>query len=148
MRRSTTSFLFPDINVWVALSYERHSHHTPAEEWFRRVGDEQRLVFCRFTQLGFLRLVSSAAVMGSDGALSQSQAWAAYDAWYRDDRVAFSEEPPALEKRFRELTQLKNPAPKDWADSYLAAFAFAGELTLVTFDAALQRRAGKAVLLR
>lgn len=148
MRRSTTSYLFPDINVWVALTYQRHVHHPSASAWFERTGDASRLIFCRFTQLGFLRLISSETVMGSDRVLSQGQSWAAYDVWMRDDRVAFADEPAGLEARFRELAQLKRPAPKDWADSYLASFAAAAEFTLVTFDAALHRKASGAVLLK
>ena len=148
MRKSTTSYLFPDTNVWVALTYQRHVHHAPASAWFERTGDAARIVFCRFTQLGFLRLISSEAVMGSDGVLSQGQSWATYDEWLRDDRVAFAEEPAALEARFRELAQLKRPAPKDWADSYLASFAAAAEFTLVTFDSALHRKSSGAVLLK
>lgn len=106
------------------------------------------MIFCRFTQLGFLRLVSSEAVMGADGALSQAQAWSAYDAWFGDDRIEFAEEPPALERRFRDMAQLKRSAPKDWADSYLAAFADSAEFTLVTFDTALERRARRSILLK
>ena len=37
MPPSTTS-LFPDINVWVALTYEGHSHHSNAAEWFATQG--------------------------------------------------------------------------------------------------------------
>jgi hypothetical protein len=33
MPGSTTS-LFPDINVWVALTYEGHAHHRTAAMWF------------------------------------------------------------------------------------------------------------------
>ena len=56
------------------------------------------------------------------------------------------DEPSGLEARFRTLTRLRNPAAKDWADSYLAAFAAAAQLTLVTFDRALRRKVKARVL--
>jgi predicted nucleic acid-binding protein len=39
-------------------------------------------------------------------------------------------------------------SPKIWADSYLAAFAVAGNLTLVTMDRALAAKVKGAVLLQ
>ena len=57
MPGSTKSFLFPDINVWVALTYERHVHHLLAHDWLADASDDVRLLFCRFTQLGLLRLL-------------------------------------------------------------------------------------------
>ena len=37
MPRSTRPFLFPDINVWVALTYQGHVHHVKARDWFAAV---------------------------------------------------------------------------------------------------------------
>jgi toxin-antitoxin system PIN domain toxin len=145
MAPSTTS-LFPDVNVWVALTYEGHIHHTNAAEWFATLPADAGFAFCRFSQLGLLRLLTAKAVMG-DEVMTQPQAWAAYDRWLRDPRVEFVDEPAALETRFRVLTRLRQPATKDWADSYLAAFATVGQLTLVTFDRALRSKAKSAILL-
>jgi predicted nucleic acid-binding protein len=39
-------------------------------------------------------------------------------------------------------------SPKIWADAYLAAFAVAGNLTLVTMDRALAAKVKGAVLLQ
>ena len=145
MPPSTTS-LFPDINVWVALTYEGHVHHATAAAWFADLSPDATLAFCRFTQLGLLRLLTAAAVMG-DEAMTQPQAWAAYDRWRQDPRVTLVEEPAEIEPRFRALTRLRQPATKDWADSFLAAFATAGQLTLVTFDRGLRTKARSAILL-
>ena|SRR5579863_3545719 len=145
MQRSTTSFLFPDINVWLALTYDAHSHHIVARKWLSNA-DRVRLFFCRHTQLGLLRLLSAEAVMGDD-AMNQGDAWKAYDRWMDDDRVGFVEEPPELEPLFRSMSRLQRPAPKDWADSYLAAFAIASQLTIVTFDRALRAKANNGLLL-
>ena len=141
----TRSFLFPDLNVWVALTYGRHVHHVIAWDWFNSVESDVRFCFCRFTQLGLLRLLTAEAVMG-DECMTQSEAWATYDRWLLDDRVTLLEEPPGLERRFRALSRSKQAAPKAWADAYLAAFANAAEVTLVTFDRAFRRNATSLVL--
>ncbi len=86
--------------------------------------------------------------MGQDGVMNQPTAWQAYDRWLNDERVALLDEPADLEREFRALTRLRQPAPKDWADSYLAAFASAAHLTVVTFDSALQGKSGGTVLLK
>ena len=147
MPRYTKSFLFPDINVWLALTYQRHVHHVIARDWFDAIGPDSRLFFCRFTQLGLLRLLSAQAVMG-DELMNQREAWAAYDLWLQDDRVDFLDEPPGLESHFRTMTRLRHAAPKDWADSYLAAFAGASRLTMVTFDQAFRTKTDPLILLK
>jgi toxin-antitoxin system PIN domain toxin len=146
MPESTTSFLFPDINVWIALTYQGHIHHGRAAEWFSTIPGDSRLFFCRFTQLGFLRLLTAEAVMG-DELMNRRQAWQTYDLWLQDDRVACLDEPSGLERIFRNLTRLRRPATKDWADSYLCAFASASQLSLVTFDRSLSRKASNSRLL-
>lgn len=146
MRGSTTSFLFPDINVWVALTHGGHVHHLVASDWFDSLPAGVRFCFCRFTQLGILRLLTAEAVMGED-VLTQAGAWAAYDRWQQDDRVRFVDEPPEIEAAFRRRTRLRQAAPKAWADAYLAAFAEASQLTLVTFDQAFRGKVKPLVLL-
>jgi toxin-antitoxin system PIN domain toxin len=146
MPASTTSFLFPDINVWVALSYDAHVHHDVANGWFTELPDATRFAFCRLTQLGLLRLLTAEAVMRED-VLSQAQAWSVYDRWMEDGRVTLLDEPPALERRFRTLTRSRHASPKAWADAFLAAFADTSELTLVTFDRGLRGKVGSLLLL-
>src|SRR5260370_31107394 len=87
MPESTTSFLFPDLNVWIALTYQGHVHHARAAAWFSVLPADSRLFFCRFTQLGFLRLLTAAAVM-ADEVMNQPQPWQTYGRWLQDDRVA------------------------------------------------------------
>jgi toxin-antitoxin system PIN domain toxin len=143
---SSTTSLFPDINVWVALTYEGHAHHAHAADWFATLPLDASFAFCRFTQLGLLRLLTAKAVM-ADEVMTQPQAWAAYDQWLADPRVAFIEEPVDIETRFRTLTRRRQPATKDWADSYLAAFAAVAQLTLVTFDQGLRSKAKSTIVL-
>ncbi len=142
----TTSYLFPDINVWVALTHGAHVHHLIAHAWLESLKDDVRLNFCRFTQLGLLRLLTAEAVMGED-VLTQAHAWTVYDSWLADDRVGFVEEHQGLERRFRTLTRMKRAAPKAWADAYLSAFAETSQLTLVTFDRAFRGKVRALVLL-
>lgn len=140
-----TSWL-PDVNVWLALHYPRHEHHGTAQAWFDRLDEGQTLVFCRQTQIGFFRLLTTSAVMGKD-LRTQWQCWAIYDAWLGGGRALQQPEPPEIEPAFRALTSGADPAPKTWADAYLAAFAETGNLTLVTFDKALAGKTKRAMLL-
>jgi uncharacterized protein len=147
MEKSSKLFLFPDINVWLALTYDRHTHHGAAYEWFAGLAPTARLFFCRITQLGFLRLLSAPAVMGPDQARSQQDARKIYDRWLEDERIEFLDEPASLEAHFRTLTGSSQASTKDWADSYLAAFAQVARLTVVTFDRGFQSKTRDMVLL-
>jgi uncharacterized protein len=146
MPESTKSLVFPDINVWLALTHDQHVHHVIASDWFSDQAGGAHFFFCRFTQLGLLRLLTSEAVMGAD-VMNQAQAWDVYDRWLQDDRVDFLDEPTGLDTRLRLATRSRRPAPKDWADAYLAAFAGAAQFTLVTFDRAMRTKARPVVLL-
>ena len=128
---------FPDINVWLALVYEGHEHHPIAQHWFEGLEDE-RLYFSRFTQLGFLRLLTHASIMRTDVKNSR-QAWQVYDALLQDVRISFANEPANVELAvlFRKLSTTSEISPQRWADAYLTAFAQASEFELVTFDRAL-----------
>src|SRR5208283_2781505 len=77
-RIRTTSYL-PDLNVWLALSWANHMHSDAAWTWFSRQNDN-RFFFCPFTQVGLLRLLATAAVMGKD-VRTIGEAWKAYDRW-------------------------------------------------------------------
>lgn len=122
---------FPDINVWIALTYSGHVHHQAAAAWLEGVSEP--VYFCRFTQLGFLRLLTNTRVMGSH-VRSQREAWEVYDRWSADSRVGFHAEPLRLETALRAFTQSLQPATAAWPDAYLAAVAKAAGLTLVTLD--------------
>ena len=123
--------LLPDINVWIALAFQSHLHQAKAKTWFE--GSAETCCFCRLTQQGFLRLASNPAVF-KDEAVSLAKAWRMYDTIMSDPRVAFAEEPEGIEARWRAFTQRRSFSPKVWSDAYLAAFATAASLELVTFD--------------
>lgn len=140
------SLIFPDVNVWLALVYEQHVHSPIAMEWYVGLKSSTTLVFCRHTQLGLFRLLSTEAVMKQD-VLSQKQCWEAYDPWIESGLAFVAHDPPGLESEMRVRASEGSVSPKAWADAYLAAFAEAGNLTLVTMDRALAAKAKGAVLL-
>ena len=88
----------------MALSFQGHVHHDIAPEWFEPLGDrdDERLCFCRITQLSLLRLITT-EVMGKHEVLSERQAWDVYDRWFEDSRVFFLQEGANLEKCFAEF---------------------------------------------
>jgi uncharacterized protein len=63
-----------------------------------------------------------------------ADAWRAYDAFFADPNVAFSEEPEGVEAVWRSSTYNSAFSPKVWNDAYVAAFAQAGGFDVVTFD--------------
>jgi toxin-antitoxin system PIN domain toxin len=124
--------LLPDINVWLAIAFNSHSHFVVANAWYTgRPGE--RCFFCRWTQQGFLRLATNSAIFKQD-AVSLRNAWRMYDKMLSDPRIAFADEPEGLEVIWREYTHRRSFLPKVWGDAYLAAFARAASLELVTFD--------------
>jgi toxin-antitoxin system PIN domain toxin len=127
----------PDLNVWLALSWAKHRHTDAAWKWFSGQGDT-RYFFCRFTQLGLLRLLATAAVMGKD-VQTIGEAWRVYDRWLEDSRVGMRHEAFELEAAFREATRpfSRQASPKALGDCYLLAVCRITDATLVTFDGGL-----------
>lgn len=120
-----------DINVWLGMAFRRHVNHAVAAAWFQ--GATGLCLFCRLTQIGFLRLASNPSAMGP-AVVSMADAWRAYDALFADPNVVFIDEPGGIEARWRSLTQTMTFAPKVWNDAYLAAFGELAGLDVVTFD--------------
>jgi toxin-antitoxin system PIN domain toxin len=136
----------PDINVWVALNDDRHTHHPTANDWYLAVPENALIVFCRQTQLGLFRVLSTPAVMG-DEALTLRACWQIFDRWAGTGQVRWATEPAELEQALRTRTKANSISPKTWTDAYLAAFAETAGLTLVTFDKALAAKTKGALLL-
>jgi toxin-antitoxin system PIN domain toxin len=132
-----------DINVWVALTWTQHPHSGVAHRWFQNLGKRgSRLLFCRITQLGLLRLLTNSKVMG-DSVVTIHAAWALYDRWLEDPRVEFTAEPRGIELTLRQTTApyALQSATKAVLDSYLIAFAEQEGSSLVTLDKAIQSSA-------
>lgn len=141
-----SSRLFPDVNVWVALSHSRHAHHPTAKRWYEAQPETARFVFCRQTQMGLFRILTTSVLMEAE-VLTQGGCWRVYDRWVATGQVDWADEPHGLETRLRSLTNQTNSSPKAWMDAYLAALAAAAKLTLVTFDKALASKEKGALLL-
>ena len=126
-----------DLNTWIALSLETHPQHRPARQWYEQTpllrGD---LVFCRQTELGFLRLITQAPVMARCGVapLSNTEAIEFLDSLYADPAVSREDEPPATRSLWLQFAQGPLPSPHVWMDAYLAAFTVSLGAELVTFD--------------
>ena len=134
-----------DVNVWIALAAVGHGHHSIALTWFEEPQTSQ-ILFSRITQMGLLRLLTNRKVMG-ENILTPADAWRVYATLCDDDRVQYAEEPPHLEDRWREAAKHLGPGPNFWTDAYLAAFAEAGDYTIVTFDRGFRRHRGLDVRL-
>jgi uncharacterized protein len=137
------SLSFPDINVWLAIAAPEHVHAAIARRWWEQ--EAGIIAFTRLTQLGFLRLMTTAVVMDNKP-LTIAAALRVYERLYEDDRVTFISEPPEVEKRFREKASGRTASPKVWADAWLLALAQAADGVLVTFDKALAAQGAYCLL--
>jgi toxin-antitoxin system PIN domain toxin len=122
----------PDVNIWVALTSDRHIHHSIANQWLQTISEDQ-IAFCRITELGLLRLVTNARVMSED-VLSASQGWSVYHELLADRRVIFLPEQAGFTECWQESVKGILGGPNAWTDAYLTAFAAHVDATVVTLD--------------
>lgn len=94
--------LLPDVNVWLALTFESHTHHPSARAWFDALSGTL-CHFCRSTQQGFLRLATNPSVFATR-ALTMTDAWQKYDVFQSDACVSYAEEPDGVEAIWRSYT--------------------------------------------
>ncbi|MTD53986.1 TA system VapC family ribonuclease toxin [Amycolatopsis pithecellobii] len=126
-----------DVGVWLAAVWAGHAHHPRVSRWFEEQTGDLRL--CRVVEMGLLRLLSNPAVMGDD-VLTRADAWQVIDQLRFDDRVRWAGEPTQLEQAWRAMSARDDNSHKLWTDDYLAAFAQAAGLALVTLDTGFARR--------
>jgi toxin-antitoxin system PIN domain toxin len=138
------SSFFPGLNVWLALSVEDHGHSAAAWSWMNLLSRQSRIIFCRYTQIGLLRLLTNPAVMGEQ-TLTLRKAWSLYDRWLADPRVDFYPEPREVDAEFRRVSEpfSNKPASKWIGDGWLLASSNGLQSTLVTFDKGLFSHARK-----
>jgi toxin-antitoxin system PIN domain toxin len=127
----------PDVNVWLAASWSRHSLHNSAKEWVD--AEQGDLAFCRVSQMAFLRLLTNPAITRED-ALPRRRAWEVFDRLIADPRIRLLAEPQGLEPLWIAFSKREDKSHLLWTDDYLAAFAQAADAEFVTFDRALSRR--------
>lgn len=131
------------MNLRLAIATSEHVHAPVARGWRDQEGGT--IAFCRFTHLGFLRLMTTAAVMNGKPP-TMTAAWRVHERLYDDDRVSFVADPPEADRRFREKATGQTASPKVWADAWLLAVAHAAECVLVTFDQSLASRGAHCLL--
>ncbi len=146
MRRKRTNIrVLCDVNVLLALVYGGHEHHRPVVRWLDTVPDDGVLI-CRTSQAGLLRLLTIRSVMQED-VCTMAEAWRVYDQLLADSRFRFCSEPEGVTELWRALCPPQTVAPKKWTDAYLAAFAIAAGMRLVTLDRGFWEFRGLDVLI-
>jgi len=120
----------PDINVWLAMSAPDHVHRARAERYWREEASPH-IAFTAITMLGFVRLASTAPIFNGLP-LSAPEAWSVYLSWIKESVQV--EEPRQCRKILHGWVGDGFVTSRTWTDAYLAAFALAGSLRLVSFD--------------
>ena len=125
-----------DTNAWLAALFTSHPFHGHAQSALQAATPSEPAIFCRSTQQSFLRLASTPALLKVYGAtgLTNRDALAALDALQALPQVRVADEPPGVFALWRTFADLGTASPKVWMDAYLAAFAVAGGLRMVTLD--------------
>lgn len=122
-----------DVNFLVALLDEKHKFSERAVRWLELQNSPQSVLLCRVAQMGALRVLTNAAWL-KDEVFSAAEIWHALDFLLTDERFARVPEPTGLEATWRQLTYPVERGRSAETDSYLAAFALAGEYRMLTFD--------------
>jgi uncharacterized protein len=125
-----------DSNVWLALTFSAHPHHTLAKEIFAGASAGNPACFCRSTQQSFLRLATTPVLLHTYGAggFTNQDAVALIKTLCGLSAVSILDEPSGLESRWLVLAGLPSASPKVWMDAYLAAFAILHDAEFVTLD--------------
>lgn len=125
-----------DTSIWIALAFGNHPHHRQAKAAFEVADNLTPAVFCRATQQSFLRQLSSPTLQSAyqSKPISNAATWAKWEELIDLPQVIFATEPDGLPDLWRQFAARDTASPKVWMDAYLAAFAIAGRLDLVTLD--------------
>jgi toxin-antitoxin system PIN domain toxin len=125
-----------DSNVWLALTFSAHPHHSLAKKFFATTTREKPACFCRATQQSFLRLATTPALLRAYGAegFTNLDAVSLIAALTQLPNIRMLPEPLELEPLWHRLAGLPTASPKVWMDAYLASFAIRHEAEFVTLD--------------
>lgn len=125
-----------DANVWVAAVFPTHPFHPRARHALEAATPADPAAFCRSTEQSFLRLVSTPVVLKAYGAEGPTNrdALVALDALLALPQVSERDEPPGMRALWHRLAARDTPSPRVWMAAYLATFAMAGGLRMVTLD--------------
>lgn len=131
--------ILADVNVWLATVVEAHPHHQLTLDWWQSdvLTTDKVVMFCRITELGLLRLLCNETVMGPQRCTAK-QAYSHYQQLLDQPLISFAHEPDGLEGQLITYCDLGRMSRNFWTDAYLAAFAVAGNMQMVTFDRGFQ----------
>ena len=140
-----TAIDLPDVNVWLAMSAPDHVHRQRAERYWRERA-AARVAFNAVTMLGLVRVCSNAPLFGGVP-LEPAASWAVFQGWMGFEEIVYLAEPVACRASLDGLVARGVVARRVWTDAYLAAFAMARGLRLVSFDHDFNRFEGLDFLL-
>ncbi len=125
-----------DVNVWLSAAFAAHPAHGAARRVLHEASAQEPALWCRATQQSFLRLASTPAITAaySVAKATNADAWVALEAFLALPQVDVIDEPPELDRHWRQLGAIEQTAPKRWMDAYLASFAMAAGVLLVSLD--------------
>lgn len=141
----------PDTNFWIALTLDTHPGHSLAVAWHTSAPlSRGSLLFCRHTELSFLRLTTQESTMLAFGKkpFSNTEASRFLVAVQADPTVTSVSEIPGTKELWLKLAAAGVSSPKVWMDAYLAAFAIQSGGELVTFDKGFRKFEKAGLLLR
>ena len=122
-----------DINVLLPILVEGHTFHPAAWRWWQGRADAS-VGLCLPTQLGVLRMLTNAKVMGGDP-VTPSQALAAWNALAADPRCVWLDTEPGQDAFLSRFVANRRPSPNLWTDAWLSALAAIKGVGLTSFDA-------------
>lgn len=134
----------PDVNIWLALALSGHSHHPTSRKWLEEQESPLGIFFCRTTQQGLIRLLTTAEVLARYGIppLTNREAWAVVESFMADDRIGFANEPAGVQEVWKTLALRETSSPKLLMDAWLAAFALCSGFQMITTDKAFSQFKG------
>lgn len=140
MKRASSKLLLLDVNVLLALAWPNHQFHACALK--RLEGSRDRWATCALTQLGFIRLSSNPAAVGT--AKSPGEAGWLLGAMVSDSlHVYLDVLPPPVSKAFMASFHTILGS-QQVTDAYLLSLARTRKATLLTFDGRLEALSGSA----
>ena len=130
----------PDLNVWLALSFNGHAHHARATAYWNR---ERRnlIAFCSVTLIGLPRLLTTSAVTLGKPFAPDIAARKCQEFLDLPD-VEFLPDTASLFRRIEMWAKEPFFTPKLWTDAWIAALALEHGCRVVSFDADFARFPG------
>ena len=133
MKKDISKLLLFDVNVLVALAWPTHQFHAAARR--RLDGSAERWATCALTQLSFIRLSSTPAVVGAEK--SPAEAARLLAMMVSDSLHVYLDVMPAAVSGDWVDTFDRLLKGKQVTDAYLLFLARKNDATLLTFDTRL-----------